>query len=345
MKQLAICMIIGFCCAASAAAPAHCSEPAASLARFSDFPQIDVNRLLDGEIIAQRGPLMNFPNGISAQLCFAVPTSPAETARRLQTWDPTRCASLKVYASHGLRNPCELKDFSGLNLDNGHHPVKWLLNKTLATTVNKSELNLSRIEARELSGCIGKGPDRNAASPCWARLLFARASDFQRSGFTSSLPYEFGEEVVSPTSQLSSLLQEQDRITHEFAPLLQRIGLVNDGAGIPSLRPFYYWSFFEADHRATLSLGAVFELAVAGRYQLLDIEYYVSGNYYTSATLYEIWPIRDGGRTGSLVWRGDFFAAPVLRFTKGMERIAYGAIMIQEIKKEVRCFRDSLTSP
>jgi hypothetical protein len=40
------------------------------------------------------------------------------------------------------------------------------------------------------------------------------------------------------------------------------------------------------------------------------------------------------------VWRGDFFAAPMLAFTKGTERIAYGALMLQDIKKEIRCFQD-----
>lgn len=345
MRRSPIFLMVILCCSVSVTAPGEGVDPLTDLKRFSDFPKIDVKRLLEGEILAQRGPLMNFPNGISTQLCFAVPTSPAETARRLQTWDPTRCTSLSVYASHGLHDPCELKDFSGLRLDNGHHPIEWLLDKSLATTVNKSELNLSQIEAQELAACIRKGPNPGAMSPCWARLLFARASDFQQKGFTSMLPYEFGDEIVSPTSQLRSMLQEQPRITHEFAPLLQKVGLVNDGAATRSLRPFYYWSLFEADHHATLSLGAVYELAVADRYQLLDVGYYVSGNFSTSATLFEIWPIRDGRRTGSIVWRGDFLAAPVLRFTKGMERIAYGAIMIQEIKKEVRCFQDSLRSP
>jgi len=75
---------------------------------------------------------------------------------------------------------------------------------------------------------------------------------------------------------------------------------------------------------------------------VMDEEYYVCGNYYTSVTLYEVWPIQVGQRTGALVWRGDFFAAPTLSFTKGTERIAYGAIMLQEIKKEIRSFQEDV---
>jgi hypothetical protein len=46
------------------------------------------------------------------------------------------------------------------------------------------------------------------------------------------------------------------------------------------------------------------------------------------------------GKSEALVWRGDFFAAPTLRFTKGTERIAYGALMLQDIKKENHCMQD-----
>ena len=42
------------------------------------------------------------------------------------------------------------------------------------------------------------------------------------------------------------------------------------------------------------------------------------------------------------MWRGDFVAAPTLALAKGTDRIVYGAIMLQEIKKVVRCFQDDL---
>ena len=74
----------------------------------------------------------------------------------------------------------------------------------------------------------------------------------------------------------------------------------------------------------------------------MDVQYYVSGKYFAAATLYEIWPIQLGEKSGALVWRGDFVAAPTLAFTRGTERIVYGAILLQEIKKVVRCFQDDL---
>ena len=322
--------------------PARAADPVESLKRFSNFTNIDLKRLMEGEILSQRGPLMNFPNGISAQICFFMPISPEEMFRRLLTWDPTSCAALKVYASSGLKNPCDLKEFKKLHLDPGNRPVQWLLDKTLATTANTSELNLTQIEAHQLASCVRKDSGPDTASSCWAKLLFERATAFQLRGFGGILPYETGEESLSPAVQIRTLLQEQAKITQEFAPILQKTGMLNDGAGGSSLQPSYNWSFFDADHHATLNLGAVYQLAVGDHYQLLDIDYYASSTYYASATLYEIWPIRDGKNAGSLVWRGDFLAAPMLRYTKGIERIAYGAVMIQEIKKSIRCFQDAI---
>jgi hypothetical protein len=347
MKRLTILLILGLCCAVCVTVPAQDSDPLAGLKQFSDFPKIDIKRLLEGEIISQRGPLMNFPNGVSSQLLFAVPTSPAETVKRLQTWDPTRCPSLKVYASHDLIDPSEPKQFNDLHLylDPAKRPIRWLWDQTLATTAHSSDLNLTRIEALELTRCIGKDAHAKTIGACWGNLLFARVAGFQRNGFNSALHYEFDLESVNPTSHLRSLLQEQTLITREFATLLQRAGVMDGGAAVSPIRPTYYWRLFQADHRATLSLGAVYELQVGDHYQLLDIEYYVSGTYYTSATLYEIWPVHDGGRSGSLVWCNVMCSAPALRFAAGIERLASGVILTLEFKKCVRCFQDSFKTP
>jgi hypothetical protein len=343
MRFLAILLMIGVFSAVSIPVPAQGSDPLAGLKQFGDFPKIDTKRLLDGEILSQRGPLMKFPNGISSQLVFAVPTSPAETIKRLQTWDSKHCPSLKIYASQELRDPCELREFESLYLylDPALRPVKWFLDQTLSTSASTSGLNLTQIEAAGLASCIGKDARPNTVGSCWAKLLFARASGFQRSGFASSLPYDFELSSLNPAGHLRSMLAEQVGISREFAPLLQKAGLVDGGAGAAPLTPSYFWRLFQADHHATLSLGAAYDLGVGDHYQRLEVEYYVSGTYYTSATLYEIWPIQEGGRTGSLVWCDVLCSAPALRFASGIERLASGVILVLEFKKVIRCFQES----
>jgi hypothetical protein len=347
MRWLVIILMVGLNSALGLTAPARGADTLAGLKQFSDFPKIDVARLLEGEILSQRGPLMKFPNGISSQLVFAVPASPEETVKRLQKWDSKHCPSLKVYTSQELSDPSTLHDFDSLYLylDPALRPVKWFLDQTKETTANSSVLNLTQIEAAGLSGCVGKNASAKTVASCWANLLLARASGFQRSGFASTLSYDFDVSPVTPAAHLRSMLQEQAGISREFAPLLRRSGLVGGAAGAAPLRPSYYWRLSQADHHATLSLGATYDLEVGDHFQRLEVEYYVSGTYFTSATLYEIWPVREGGRTGSLVWCDVLCSAPALQFASGIERLASGVILVLEFKKMVRCFQDTFKTP
>ncbi len=338
MRWLTAFFTIGLCCALSVAALAEEPAPVASLKSFSDFQQVDFNRLLAGDVLSERGSLMDFPNGISAQTCFVVPLSAEETAKRLQLWDPSPHGELKVFAFHPLHSPCELADFQQLDFKTSQGPVRWLLDKTVASSLTKSELNLSHEEAQKLADCVQKHADPQKVSGCWANLLFNRATSFQQKGLDGAQPYEVNGSV-SPSTQLRTMLREQLGIAHEFLPILKKIG-IEENNGPPSLTPFYYWTMFDADYHGTITLGGVYQLPVGDHFQLVDMEYYVNANYYTSATLFEVWPIKVGEKSGSLVWRGDFFAAPMLAFTKGTERIAYGALMLQDIKKEIHCFQD-----
>jgi hypothetical protein len=339
MRWLVTFVTAGFCSALSVAALAADSGPVESLKSFSDFQQVDLNRLLNGDVLSERGSLMDFPNGISAETCFMVPVSAEETAKRLQLWDPSAHAELKVFAFHPLHTPCEPADFQQLDFKTSQGPVRWLLDKTVASTPAKSDLNLSHEEAHGLASCVQKHADPQKVSECWAALLLGRASAFQQKGLDGTQLYEVAGGSVSPATQLRTMLREQLGVAHEFLPILKKIGILGSDTP-PSLTPFYYWTLFDADYHGTISLGAVYQLAVDDHFQLVDMEYYVNANYYTSATLFEVWPIKVGEKSGSLVWRGDFFAAPMLAFTKGTERIAYGALMLQDIKKEIHCFQD-----
>jgi hypothetical protein len=318
------------------------ADPVASLKSFTEFHGLDPSRLLDGEILGERGALMNFPQGIFAQTCFAVPLSTDETARRLQLWDPSQHQSPNVLSFNTVPVPCALADFQNLELKADQRSQKWLLDRSLETSAAKSELNLTRDEARQLAECAKGSPEARGISACWAKLLQDRAKSFQCQGFTGLSPYEVGGKPVSLLKLLQTMLLEKQEVAREFAPLLEQCGIV--GQAVSKLTPFYYWGLCEANRRGTLNLGAVYSLSLGDRHQLLDVQYYVSGTYYTIVTLYELWPIQVGSRIGTLVWRGDFFAAPSLALTRGTERLAYGAIMRQELKKAVRCFQNDATA-
>ena len=309
------------------------TEPMDTVQRLGEFRQVDLSRLFAGEILTERGALMDFPNGIAVQSCFAVPLPAAEVARHLQVWDPSPHEVLKVYAFHPVSSPCLSEDFRQFSFAGNQRPVRWLLDKTLATTPTQSSLNLSRTDAATLAG------SRLAPVEGWTKLLVARATAFQQRGWAGVAPYEVAGEKTAPAAQLQALLREPTGIAVEFAPILEKIGLAGAASDV-TLGGFYYWSLLEADHHATFNLGAMYRLAVGEHYQLADVEYYVSSDYYTTITLFEVWPVTGG----TLVWRVDLLAAPVLAVTKGAERLAYGALMAQDIKKEIRCILDDTKS-
>jgi hypothetical protein len=319
------------------------SDPVDGLKRFSEFRALDPAQLLKGEILGQRGALMAVPQGISAQTCFAVPVPAEEAAERLQLWDPARHDAPNVLSFSPVRVPCDSGDFEGLKLTPNHHAIRWLLDKSLSTSPGKSELNLTAEEARQLANWAKSNRDPQTVSAFWSKLLLERTRAFQRLGFAGVSPYETGGKPISPARLIGTMLREKPEIAREFAPLLERSGVLgNEPAG--RLTPFHYWGLCEANHRGALNLGAVYSLPLGDHYQLLDAQYYVSGVYYACVTLYEVWPICEGGKSGALVWRGDFFAAPSLAITKGTERLAYGAIMLQELKKAVHSFQQAMTA-
>jgi len=301
-------------------------EPVATVQRLSGFRQVDVVRLLTGEVLTERGPLMDFPNGISAQTCFAVNLPAAEVARRLQGWSPAPHPELKVSVFHILPVSCRVEDFSQLQLNSALKPVRWLVGKTVA----KSGLNLSRAEATELASSAN-------VTAGWVKMLAARVTAFQQHGWDGIAPYEVAGKATSPVKQLRALLRDQAEIAMEFSPVLRKSGLLAGVVDAPVV-PVYYWSWFEANHHATLNLGAAYRVEDEARWQVADVEYYVSGDYYTAVTLYEIWPVTGG----TLVWRVDLFAAPMLVYTKGIERLAYEVMMVHEIKQETRCMIQDL---
>lgn len=323
---------------------AEAADPLQQLRSFSSFSSVEIKRLEAGEILGEPGSQMEFANGISAETCFVVPIAPEDAAKRLQIWDPSLRGTLKTLEFHPVDNPCTAADFQNLKLKPADRPQRWLLDKSRATTSTKADLHLSREECQRLAILAKSKPSGESINAYWSSVLFERAREFQEKGFAGLSSYEVTSPQVSPQAHLRSLVKEREAISSEFAALLRQSGLLgNDGKG--TLDPYYYWAMYEANHHATLTLGAVYLRPEGNLFQLLDVQYYVNGTYYTSATLYEVLPFQVRGKPGSLIWRGDFFSAPKIAYTRGVERLAYAAVMLKELKTSIRHFQEEALKP
>lgn len=319
-------------------------DPLGSLRSFSAFTSVDLRRLEALEVLGEPGSQMEFANGISTETCFAVFVPAAEAARRLQVWDPSLRGTLKTLQFHLVNKSCTAADFPKVILNTANRPQRWLIDKSLATANSKSELNLTRDECQALANLARTQPAPEGISAYWSKLLLDRTTQFQRHGFAGLRPYEVAGQTVSPLAHLRALLTEREAVAREFAPLLKECGILGE-SGKAALEPFHYWALYEANHHATLTLGAVYLLAAGDRFQLMDVQYYVNGTYYTFVTLYDVWPIELRQKPAALVWRGDFFSAPRLAYARGVERLAYAAVMLQELKDSIRLFQKEVLKP
>ena len=163
-------------------------DPLATLRSFSAFSSVDLRRLEAGEVLGEPGSQMEFPNGISTETCFAVFVPAAEAARRLQIWDPSLRGTLKTLQFHLVNKSCTVADFQNLRLDPANRPQRWLIDKSLATTGNKSELNLSRDECQQLASLARTKPGPEGIGAYWSQLLLDRTTNSNATVLPASFP-------------------------------------------------------------------------------------------------------------------------------------------------------------
>ena len=298
--------------------PAFAADPAAEMASFSVFNNINVADLAKGEPKVAHGPSLS-GSFISAQSCFVVAGVPARVSEALRQWNPTRHAELKVLIHSDLPSSPTAANFSRLSSAPDNSAVRSLVSSTQKLS---SDLQISKAEEKRFAGLTG---DRMAGpiAAAWADVLSARA----RAGRSSQPPYDHTGQNVRPSEELNALLRANDKVAGRFSGVLS-------GGGEP------FWELLTADEKGVLTLGASYRRSGAnGTYQAADALYYASGGYYAGLTLYQMWPVDVGGRPATLVWRGDFISSAEIAGLHGIERVASESAMMRDISKAVSLFR------
>lgn len=318
----------------------------ARLKSFASFPDVTLATLAGGEILTQRGPLMKFRRGMLGESCYMVKATPAEVANAIRTFDPSGGDS-SVHFHSAIHNPIRDSDLAKLNLDSSRFGIKRFVSKTLAITPQQNDFFISKAEALQIQKAVkaagSSAKPAEAARQAWMEVLKARALEFDNGGLSKLSVYESGGTVVDPVADIKSLIGELPRIGDEFRLLLAETGL--DGANTfkKERAGDLYSEVINYDIQATLELGAIFKREFPdGRIQMLDCIYFSSGIFYVSANFFELWPVEAGGKPATLVWRGDLLSTPTLEVTRGVERIAYGKVMMVEVRKSIESFRKRL---
>ena len=315
----------------AAASIMRAADPVSELASFSIFDKVDLAQLAKSDAKTLHGPPMD-GRYLSVQTCYVMPGAPARQLGALRQWNPTKYRELKVFLHGDLPSSPGPANFSKLKSAPNNGPVNALVS---ATQKPSRELQISRDEAKKLSGASGGGgtmPD--SVVTFWSELLANRAKLFVSGGTPAQPSYDHSANI-RPNDEVKSLLKRQGKIQHQFADFLGNTAI---GRAPGSLSPELYWELLDVDDQGVLTLGASYSRG-SETIQAADVLYYASGGYYVALTIHQMWPVNVEGKASTLVWRGDMISSASLESLHGVERLASEGQMVKDISKAIAIFR------
>ncbi len=302
-------------------------DPAAEIASFSAFKEVDLSKLMRGEIMSIRSPAMSFQRGLGVQFCYILPL-PVQSAADLQkSFNGAGHSELKVFLHSGIGTKPGMEDFAKLKSAPGNSSVKSFVEATEHIEPGHATVQISAAEAK---GFTKGGQDAGGAFPgpvysFWSSVLQHRAAAYVSGGIGREPAYADGTQAAEDAAEL---LQNQGKIRSRFSALAERL----NGASGASL----YWEMFDVEGQAAVTLGAFYSHPNGQGWQGMDVNYYSSGGYYVYLTLFELWPITVGNQPATLVWRGDMLSAAELGRLHGVERMGSGSAMMKDVQKTIK---------
>ncbi|HEY8965539.1 MAG TPA: hypothetical protein VIM58_03790 [Candidatus Methylacidiphilales bacterium] len=300
--------------------PGRAADAPEALAKFSVFTSLRASDIGADTVLGKPGPSLGLSRGVGVQTCYWLPLAPEAAAKFVQMWNPTPHAELGVFAYKFS------SDFSDLSFG-GASPQQWLAEKSrrAVAALAEGDLNLTKKEAESLAA---------ASDPAegWRSILAGR-----EAALYSGAPYEGPGKPVNPGEELRALVSADPKVRQQMGPALRAVGLFGNGGG----EPLRHWEFLTAERHGVLTLGLSATAAGEdGSWQLADLDYYSSGSYDVSVTLYSFRPWTVDGKAGSLVWEYDLIASPsVAESGGGMEGMAVASLFQREVKKSVHLMK------
>jgi hypothetical protein len=311
------------------------ADAISDLRAISVFKDADLNRLSNGDILAQRGPQLSLGRGSAIETAFVVRAPVAKAAAALQQWSPTRHPELRTYLQVDIGSSPSPADFQRLASAPANSSVKAFVAATQSLPGDPSRLQLSKQEVRLYQPSADKGNVPASVVSFWGQVLSQRAKEFLSGGLGGLSPYETGGNNLRPGDELNRLVRDDSKVRTQFSSLLEATPL---GGGRGSLSPSLYWTLFEGDNEAAVALGASYGKNVNDGWQGADIQYYASGELNVVVTLYQMWPVTVSGSPATLVWRTDLISSSSIGELRGVERMGSGSALLREIQQNVRAF-------
>ena len=284
-----------------------------------------IEELEKGEIIGEKWLVGGGrPGFLGAKVFFLVPAEPEKVAKSILLFDPTGGKTLPwdgfgaVKIFQKISRPTLESDWSRFREALGGLPFDTMLQ---VQDQKEGKLHLHPEEIRVIT------QDKTGG---WVSVLTKLVQTFHRGGWKETIGVPSGPEAtVDFDAELREVLKENGPVRDEFRRILTALAYggrdekekveVND-----------YWQLMEVDKTPTVALGCgVARAGVAGRWEVADMNYYVSSGYYGSISLYGIWPYSAGR---SLVCRIDVVQTNPGQLSQATARLIGESLFMREVK-------------
>lgn len=316
---------------AAAGGPSAQAAPLDELRSLSQFRNIDLAKLKNGEIVSERGPVGDFPRGIHLECCYFINAPMNVVGQGLLHWDPLRHKYLKVRRYREFSLPPGPDAFQAVRLDPEAAGDRWLFEQTTKVTQGSAagDLHLTNDEAALLH------EKSMEPSEAWREIFRRRSEALARGGLDAVPPYG-SDQSISPGSEFRGLLSLAPKAAKHFRLITGGRPMVS--AGPAPTESIGFWEAFRARDHNILQLGLFAGRKGSDSWQLINCVYYPSDTYFMSLDLFQLWPV-DGG---TLVWQVGFASAPFRSYLGGIDRFIAGRLMMQATLDTIAVFRSDM---
>lgn len=327
-------------CAWAASAAFHISFAAGPLDEIrasSRLPQLDLDKLKRGAIVAARGPLGNFPRGVYTEACFFVHRPMETVGQKLLHWDTSKQPELRVSILREYGWPPPANAFDRIALSSSRPQNKWLIDHTwqMFASGKPGELFVTADEAAaaRFSGPASTEQRDAKVNGFWKKILASRDNALANGGLAALPHFHAGKIDISIRAELEGLMTLAPKIASHFQPLFSARPFAGSGTAADEIVP--YWQETLVRNHTTLHNGFLCAQKRSTSWLAADCTYFTSDTYFMSIALYQLFPVENG----TLVWQIDFVSAPFRSYLGGADRFFAGKEIVRETAKTILLFR------
>jgi hypothetical protein len=287
--------------------------------------EVPIEELEKGEVVGQKWMISGGrPGFLGAKVFFLANGEPEKVARSILLFDPTEgkvldwknSGAVKIFQK--VARPWVDSDWNRFRDALAGMPYEMMLR---VEDQREGKLHFHPEEIQEIS----KGGVSGYIS-----VLKKLMQTFHRGGWKELIAVPSGRDAeVDFDAELRDVLKENGPVRDEFRRLLTALAYGGQDEK-EKIEVNDYWQLMEVDKRPTVALGCgVARAGVGGRWEVADMNYYVSGGYFGSISFYGVWPYSAGR---SLVCRMDIVQTNPEQLAQATARMVGEGMFMREVR-------------